>query len=704
MREEQLTLFCEKPSAYLSLHLLCAQKTFILLPCTAPMSVCSGNGLPLHRTIPCIDIDVTEGDEAATHTSESICSSSGTEAEATQCSSSIATHADPAVLRTPPNVVDVDWRCGVSQHGPAAIGFQFSCPSSALGQPLEVSTLQVLPSSDKPPSKPTPPPSIDFDDMESRPTSGHGTTIRECSSTGPTKQLTPPSTLHASADPYYPEQRGGAGLYRQRGIQWSAGHPLSLSPTSRCDYYSCIDYNGMEAHSSQHLMHYSSAEEDEEQPEALAGGRRGTPSMPALHHHYEIYAQDIPASHGLGYIYHHFGSGQPSTARFTSSPCVSVGEEAPRPTSAAAQSGGVPSHSTHYSSSPSTTVTTERFSHWSSMVPRGRYLPPAYYDAAGPRRTSSDTGHDAPTSVGYSDMAEGCYGTSGLYTSPELCVYGEELRTTFAAFIPQEIHNIECLEELETICKGILDRGTAAALQHQQQQCYPERVREDRLDSTTVTEVPSENSEAAATEAVIALDLEGRDLSRHGSVCIVTIATHSVVYIIDMVQLGPAALQRTSSLTKLLESRDVAKLMFDCRADCDALFFLYNVRLQAVCDLQIASCFELFPATRHLPSMKDVFRTLGLFSDDDTTIKNRGRAFFDPKAGGSFDRWEERPLAPILLHYCAVDVKYFFLARMMLWSYVEEACQIGEVRLSLVCSGHFLPFCKGNSLRDFDCI
>lgn len=269
--------------------------------------------------------------------------------------------------------------------------------------------------------------------------------------------------------------------------------------------------------------------------------------------------------------------------------------------------------------------------------------------------------------------------------------FGEQ-EMHFGYFVPQAVRCVEQLDDLDYICRGILTEA-AAVQQQQQRRCRARRYSADN---------PCNIDDERESRMVIALDLEGRSLGRSGSICIITLATYSTVYIIDMVLLGAQALDSSSALKTVLESCHITKLMFDCRADCDALFFLYNVRLRNVCDLQISSCFALFPMARHLPSMKDVFRVLGLFAEEDTDIKNAGRDLFNPESGGSFDRWEERPLTGILLQYCAVDVKYFFLAKLMLWDHLHKGFWLGEARLASVCAGNFVGCSKGNSLRDFE--
>ena len=86
----------------------------------------------------------------------------------------------------------------------------------------------------------------------------------------------------------------------------------------------------------------------------------------------------------------------------------------------------------------------------------------------------------------------------------------------------------------------------------------------------------------------IAVDCEGFNLSRDGTLDILSISTrHQDVYLFDIAKLG--ALAFVSGLKRLLESDSdtKTKLMYDCRNDSDALMHLYNVKLAGVLDLQL---------------------------------------------------------------------------------------------------------------------
>lgn len=106
------------------------------------------------------------------------------------------------------------------------------------------------------------------------------------------------------------------------------------------------------------------------------------------------------------------------------------------------------------------------------------------------------------------------------------------------------------------------------------------------IDSCEALALAAQELFAAAAEGgSLAVDCEGRDLSRTGPLCTLQIATPHVCYVVDVVQLGYRAV--ASELKELLQDADVVKFMFDCRRDSDALFHQLGIRLQGVRDLQL---------------------------------------------------------------------------------------------------------------------
>lgn len=83
------------------------------------------------------------------------------------------------------------------------------------------------------------------------------------------------------------------------------------------------------------------------------------------------------------------------------------------------------------------------------------------------------------------------------------------------------------------------------------------------------------------------IDLEGRDLCRHGKISLISIfaAPLQKVFLIDVHVLGADAVGSPSesggrnNLRILLENKSIPKVLFDCRNDADALYNLFKVDL-----------------------------------------------------------------------------------------------------------------------------
>jgi hypothetical protein len=148
--------------------------------------------------------------------------------------------------------------------------------------------------------------------------------------------------------------------------------------------------------------------------------------------------------------------------------------------------------------------------------------------------------------------------------------------------------------------------------------------------------------EALQHERFLSIDLEGVDLGRDGTICILQIAsrnaktirlsrpispepvpislstlsieetetdgtrdppsptanpsTHTKVFLFDITTLQHQAFTEGLLKARILENRGIVKLFYDLRKDADALFHQYSVRVENVIDLQILH-FEAF--TRH---------------------------------------------------------------------------------------------------------
>ncbi|KAG6301925.1 hypothetical protein E4U09_004248 [Claviceps aff. purpurea] len=93
--------------------------------------------------------------------------------------------------------------------------------------------------------------------------------------------------------------------------------------------------------------------------------------------------------------------------------------------------------------------------------------------------------------------------------------------------------------------------------------------------------------------STVYVDLEGCQLSRNGTISIVTIyaTTLATAYIVDVHKLGKSAFTTANTtgttLKAILESANIKKVIFDVRNDSDALFHHFQISLQGVQDLQL---------------------------------------------------------------------------------------------------------------------
>lgn len=176
-----------------------------------------------------------------------------------------------------------------------------------------------------------------------------------------------------------------------------------------------------------------------------------------------------------------------------------------------------------------------------------------------------------------------------------------------------------------------------------------------------------EEIEISAFETpLLFIDLEGTNLSRHGSIAImqVLVPPKPQVHLIDIEVLrGRAFDTETTSgctLRKVLESDRYPKVFFDVRNDSDALYSHYSINIAGVVDLQLLEF-----ATRRSPGRfvkglaKCISEDGGLgFSDlrNWRDTKDAESKLFAPEKGGRYEVFHERPLLPVIVQYCVQDV------------------------------------------------
>ena len=164
------------------------------------------------------------------------------------------------------------------------------------------------------------------------------------------------------------------------------------------------------------------------------------------------------------------------------------------------------------------------------------------------------------------------------------------------------------------------------------------------------------------------LDLEGVNLSRHGSISIVQlfVLPKNHVFLIDVFVLGEDAFSTSNgsetNLRSILESALVPKVFFDVRNDSDALFAHFQISLQGIQDIQLLeNATRSYTKDRVVGLATCIERDAQLTREASTawkTTKERGLLHFDPNFGGSYQVFNLRPMLREIIEYCTQDVVY----------------------------------------------
>lgn len=195
------------------------------------------------------------------------------------------------------------------------------------------------------------------------------------------------------------------------------------------------------------------------------------------------------------------------------------------------------------------------------------------------------------------------------------------------------------------------------------------------------------------------VDLEGNNLSRNGTLSLVTILVESEkkVYLIDVTTLQQDAFNiggsKGRTLREVLESSVTIKVFFDIRNDSDALHSLYGIRVAGIEDLQLMELASRGFSRRCVNGLaKCIERDTALGSTERQRwqkVKDRGRELFDPARGGNYAVFDRRPLTADVMDYCVQDVVFMPHLREVYraklcdewWSRIEAETQ-ARIRLS----------------------
>jgi exonuclease 3'-5' domain-containing protein 1 len=202
----------------------------------------------------------------------------------------------------------------------------------------------------------------------------------------------------------------------------------------------------------------------------------------------------------------------------------------------------------------------------------------------------------------------------------------------------------------------------------------------------------------------IYIDLEGINLSRHGTISILQlhVLPADKTYLIDVHTLGQEAFSSSATngqtLKTVLESETVTKAFFDIRNDSDALFSLFGIKVAGISDIQLMELATRSFSKRLINGLaKCMGRDLPMTPAERlewNMTKERGLKLFAPERGGSYEVFNVRPLSGEMMEYCKQDVQY--LPRLWLhysskmnpdWEIKVEDATRDRIRLSQ--SAHF---------------
>lgn len=179
------------------------------------------------------------------------------------------------------------------------------------------------------------------------------------------------------------------------------------------------------------------------------------------------------------------------------------------------------------------------------------------------------------------------------------------------------------------------------------------------------------------TASSCAIDVEGIELCRTGRICLVQVCCSDRLFLFDIVTLGRAAFDE-GHLGEWLGSDSVQKFMYDVRADSDALFHQFNVKISNVYDIQVLYIWRFGERSDdYLKGLQKALGTLlaGNKSELDrlARIKADGLRLFARDHGGFAEVWEVRPLHPKLLAYACCDVQHLYkMWEAWRWEYIPR--------------------------------
>lgn len=173
----------------------------------------------------------------------------------------------------------------------------------------------------------------------------------------------------------------------------------------------------------------------------------------------------------------------------------------------------------------------------------------------------------------------------------------------------------------------------------------------------------------AAWQAVprAAVDCEGVNLSRVGSVCLISVClregAHPVVFLFDTVKANPLySRQLPAVLKNFLSSDRITKILHDCRMDADALLHCLGIHLSHVADTQVlAQVVDSYRSPDDIPRIGSDFNIDRRGYNLNNVLTKYGQPVNVAREDVDYDKepgyWAVRPLPPRRIEHAVGDVQ-----------------------------------------------
>jgi exonuclease 3'-5' domain-containing protein 1 len=203
-----------------------------------------------------------------------------------------------------------------------------------------------------------------------------------------------------------------------------------------------------------------------------------------------------------------------------------------------------------------------------------------------------------------------------------------------------------------------------------------------------------------APSSSLYLDLEGKSLSRNGTLSLVIVLVHPTrtTGIIDVQALEKSAFTTPNAngktLKTILEDPLIPKYFWDVRNDADALFFHYQIRLAGVTDVQLLENGSRADDKKYLHGLE---KSVGMDLRLGVTERERWiRTKKEVQALMSNDIFSRRPLDAKTMQYCVNDVEYLpalhnVYSKRIKSEWKQKAMDESARRIAEACSPAYEP-------------